>query len=70
MRAVPLASVDEFRSQNPTGAQELAIGIDSFVHQREAVARLQVDCRVPPGLGEEAVWRRIAHVLGAEANPT
>ncbi|HKO28157.1 MAG TPA: M20/M25/M40 family metallo-hydrolase, partial [Solirubrobacteraceae bacterium] len=30
-------------------------------------ASLKVDCRVPPGLGEEAVWRRIAHVLGADA---
>ncbi len=30
-------------------------------------AWLKVDCRVPPGLGEEAVWRRIAHVLGEDA---
>jgi acetylornithine deacetylase/succinyl-diaminopimelate desuccinylase-like protein len=30
-------------------------------------AWLKVDCRVPPGLGEEAVWRRIAHVLGSDA---
>jgi acetylornithine deacetylase/succinyl-diaminopimelate desuccinylase-like protein len=30
-------------------------------------ASLKIDCRVPPGLGEEAVWRRIAHVLGADA---
>jgi acetylornithine deacetylase/succinyl-diaminopimelate desuccinylase-like protein len=27
-------------------------------------AWLKVDCRVPPGLGEDAVWRRIAAVLG------
>jgi acetylornithine deacetylase/succinyl-diaminopimelate desuccinylase-like protein len=30
-------------------------------------AWLKVDCRVPPGLGEDAVWRRIAHVLGDDA---
>jgi acetylornithine deacetylase/succinyl-diaminopimelate desuccinylase-like protein len=30
-------------------------------------ASLKVDCRVPPGLGEDAVWRRIAHVLGDDA---
>src|SRR5581483_12353981 len=30
-------------------------------------AWLKVDCRVPPGLGEDAVWRRIAHVLGEDA---
>jgi acetylornithine deacetylase/succinyl-diaminopimelate desuccinylase-like protein len=30
-------------------------------------AWLKVDCRVPPGLGEDAVWRRIEHVLGADA---
>ena len=33
-------------------------------------AWLKVDCRVPPGLGEEAVWRRIAHVLGDDADKT
>ncbi|HJS95980.1 MAG TPA: M20/M25/M40 family metallo-hydrolase, partial [Solirubrobacteraceae bacterium] len=33
-------------------------------------AYLKVDCRVPPGLGEEAVWRRIAHVLGEDARQT
>jgi acetylornithine deacetylase/succinyl-diaminopimelate desuccinylase-like protein len=27
-------------------------------------AQVRVDCRVPPGLGEEAVWRRIRQVLG------
>ncbi|MGZ4167809.1 MAG: M20/M25/M40 family metallo-hydrolase, partial [Solirubrobacteraceae bacterium] len=27
-------------------------------------AQVRVDCRVPPGLGEEAVWRRIHQVLG------
>jgi acetylornithine deacetylase/succinyl-diaminopimelate desuccinylase-like protein len=31
-------------------------------------AWLKVDCRVPPGLGEDAVWRRIDHVLGPEAS--
>jgi acetylornithine deacetylase/succinyl-diaminopimelate desuccinylase-like protein len=30
-------------------------------------AWLKVDCRVPPGLGEDAVWRRIEHVLGSDA---
>jgi acetylornithine deacetylase/succinyl-diaminopimelate desuccinylase-like protein len=30
-----------------------------------ASARLDVDCRVPPGLGEEAVLRRVAEVLAA-----
>jgi acetylornithine deacetylase/succinyl-diaminopimelate desuccinylase-like protein len=30
-------------------------------------AYLKIDCRVPPGLGEDAVWRRIEHVLGADA---
>ena len=29
-------------------------------------AWLKVDCRVPPGLGEEAARRRIAHVLGED----
>jgi acetylornithine deacetylase/succinyl-diaminopimelate desuccinylase-like protein len=28
-------------------------------------AQIRVDCRVPPGLGEEAVRRRIEHVLGS-----
>jgi len=32
-------------------------------------AYLKVDCRVPPGLGEEAARRRIAHVLGDAASP-
>jgi acetylornithine deacetylase/succinyl-diaminopimelate desuccinylase-like protein len=33
-------------------------------------AYLKVDCRVPPGLGEDAVHRRIAHVLGDDATQT
>jgi acetylornithine deacetylase/succinyl-diaminopimelate desuccinylase-like protein len=33
-------------------------------------AYLKVDCRVPPGLGADAVWRRIAHVLGPDARQT
>jgi acetylornithine deacetylase/succinyl-diaminopimelate desuccinylase-like protein len=31
-------------------------------------AYLKVDCRVPPGLGEDAARRRIAHVLGDDAD--
>jgi len=31
-------------------------------------AQLRIDCRVPPGLGEEAVHRRIAQVLGEQAD--
>jgi acetylornithine deacetylase/succinyl-diaminopimelate desuccinylase-like protein len=31
-------------------------------------AYLKVDCRVPPGLGEDAARRRIAHVLGDAAD--
>jgi acetylornithine deacetylase/succinyl-diaminopimelate desuccinylase-like protein len=31
-------------------------------------AQLRIDCRVPPGLGEEAVHRRIAQVLGDQAD--
>jgi acetylornithine deacetylase/succinyl-diaminopimelate desuccinylase-like protein len=31
-------------------------------------AYLKIDCRVPPGLGEDAVHRRIAHVLGSAAD--
>ena len=31
-------------------------------------AQIRVDCRVPPGLGEEAARRRIAEVLGREAD--
>ena len=31
-------------------------------------AYLKIDCRVPPGLGEDAVRRRIAHVLGDAAD--
>jgi acetylornithine deacetylase/succinyl-diaminopimelate desuccinylase-like protein len=31
-------------------------------------AQLRIDCRVPPGLGEEAVRRRIAEVLGDQAD--
>jgi acetylornithine deacetylase/succinyl-diaminopimelate desuccinylase-like protein len=30
-------------------------------------AYLKVDCRVPPGLGEDAARRRIAHVLADDA---
>jgi acetylornithine deacetylase/succinyl-diaminopimelate desuccinylase-like protein len=30
-------------------------------------AQVRIDCRVPPGLGEDAVWRRINHVLGDDA---
>ncbi len=33
-------------------------------------AWLKVDCRVPPGLEEDAVRRRIAHVLGGDADKT
>jgi acetylornithine deacetylase/succinyl-diaminopimelate desuccinylase-like protein len=33
-----------------------------------ARAYLKIDCRVPPGLGEDAVHRRIAHVLGDAAD--
>jgi acetylornithine deacetylase/succinyl-diaminopimelate desuccinylase-like protein len=33
-----------------------------------ARASLKIDCRVPPGLGEDAVHRRIAHVLGDAAD--
>ncbi|HET6866439.1 MAG TPA: M20/M25/M40 family metallo-hydrolase [Solirubrobacteraceae bacterium] len=33
-------------------------------------AWLKIDCRVPPGLGEDAVRRRIAHVLGRDAEKT
>ena len=33
-------------------------------------AYLKIDCRVPPGLGEDAVHRRIAHVLGDGAGNT
>jgi acetylornithine deacetylase/succinyl-diaminopimelate desuccinylase-like protein len=29
-------------------------------------AELRVDCRVPPGLGEDAAWRRIHEVLGED----
>jgi acetylornithine deacetylase/succinyl-diaminopimelate desuccinylase-like protein len=32
-----------------------------------AAARLDVDCRVPPGLGEDTVVRRVAEVLGPGA---
>src|SRR5262249_51861333 len=31
-------------------------------------AQVQIDCRVPPGLGEDAARRRIADVLGSESN--
>ncbi len=31
-------------------------------------AQVRIDCRVPPGLGEEAVARRIAQVLGEESD--
>ena len=31
-------------------------------------AQVRVDCRVPPGLGEDAARRRIAHVLGEQTN--
>ena len=31
-------------------------------------AQVRVDCRVPPGLGEDAVWRRIRQVLGEPAD--
>jgi acetylornithine deacetylase/succinyl-diaminopimelate desuccinylase-like protein len=27
-------------------------------------AQVRIDCRVPPGIGEDAVWRRIRQVLG------
>ena len=30
-------------------------------------AQVRIDCRVPPGLGEDAVWRRIHQVLGEPA---
>jgi acetylornithine deacetylase/succinyl-diaminopimelate desuccinylase-like protein len=31
-------------------------------------AQIRVDCRVPPGLGEDAARRRIEHVLGSAGN--
>jgi acetylornithine deacetylase/succinyl-diaminopimelate desuccinylase-like protein len=33
-------------------------------------AELKVDCRVPPGLGEDEVWEGIAQVLGERARET
>ena len=32
-----------------------------------ARAQLRIDCRMPPGLGEDAARRRIAEVLGDDA---
>jgi acetylornithine deacetylase/succinyl-diaminopimelate desuccinylase-like protein len=45
----------------------------TMIHASDAInvipsrARLTVDCRVPPGLGEEVARRRIAEVLGEDA---
>jgi acetylornithine deacetylase/succinyl-diaminopimelate desuccinylase-like protein len=71
----PVAALDELRDRDPTLARfvEPMLGVtmaptiisaSEKINVLPAVARLQVDCRVPPGHGEETALRRIREVLG------
>ncbi|MEA2324555.1 MAG: hypothetical protein QOD81_4405 [Solirubrobacteraceae bacterium] len=71
----PVAALDDLRERDPTLARfvEPMLGVtmaptiisaSEKINVLPAVARLQVDCRVPPGHGEETALRRIREVLG------
>jgi acetylornithine deacetylase/succinyl-diaminopimelate desuccinylase-like protein len=73
----PAAALDDLRSRDPTLARfvEPMLGVtmaptiisaSEKINVLPAVARLQVDCRVPPGHGEETALRRIREVLGED----
>ncbi|MEA2288786.1 MAG: hypothetical protein QOD55_783 [Solirubrobacteraceae bacterium] len=73
----PVAALDDLRDRDPTLARfvEPMLGVtmaptiisaSEKINVLPAVARLQVDCRVPPGHGEETALRRIREVLGED----
>lgn len=73
--ADPAAALDELQASDPALGVivEPMLGVTltpTMIRASEKVnvipskAELKIDCRVPPGLGEEAVSRRLEHVLG------
>ncbi|MEY2534237.1 MAG: hypothetical protein QOF29_2147, partial [bacterium] len=73
----PVAALDDLRDRDPTLARfvEPMLGVtmaptiisaSEKINVLPALARLQVDCRVPPGHGEETALRRIREVLGED----
>jgi acetylornithine deacetylase/succinyl-diaminopimelate desuccinylase-like protein len=73
--ADPAAALERLRERDPTLAgfvepmlavtlAPTVISASEKINVLPAVARLQVDCRVPPGHGEETALRRVREVLG------
>ena len=58
---------DGLQNESVTLAPTMAHASDK-INVIPSQAYLKIDCRVPPGLGEEAARRRIAEVLGDEAD--
>src|SRR4051794_15343714 len=73
----PAASLDRLRERDPELAgfvepmlsvtmAPTIISASEKINVLPAAARLQVDCRVPPGHGEETAVRRVREVLGED----
>jgi acetylornithine deacetylase/succinyl-diaminopimelate desuccinylase-like protein len=71
----PVAALEALRARDPAlaGLVEPTLGVtlaptiisaSEKINVLPSTARLQVDCRVPPGHGEETALRRIREVLG------
>jgi acetylornithine deacetylase/succinyl-diaminopimelate desuccinylase-like protein len=77
--ADPAAALEHIASHDPTllillepmlgvSLTPTMIGASEKINVIPSRARLKVDCRVPPGLGEDVVRRRIHEVLGADGD--
>jgi len=75
----PAAALDALRERDPTLAgfvepmlsvtlAPTVISASEKINVLPSHARLQVDCRVPPGHGEETALRRIREVLGGDGS--
>src|SRR3954451_3177573 len=75
----PAASLDRLRERDPELAgfvepmlsvtmAPTIISASEKINVLPAAARLQVDCRVPPGHGEETAVRRVREVLGEDGD--
>jgi acetylornithine deacetylase/succinyl-diaminopimelate desuccinylase-like protein len=73
----PAAALEAVRARDPVlaGFVEPMLGVTlapTIVNASEKInvipsrARLQVDCRTPPGMGEEQVLRRVQEVIGGD----
>jgi acetylornithine deacetylase/succinyl-diaminopimelate desuccinylase-like protein len=73
----PAAALERLRERDPTLAgfvepmlavtmAPTIISASEKINVLPSVARLQVDCRVPPGHGEETALRRIREILGED----